>query len=60
MLGGGVIGETKDERVIMRQTDQIYPRQIMEVDRRVRLTGRCDPGPKVHVVSGVEEILYTR
>ena len=42
----------------MRQTDQIYPWQVMEVHGWVGLTGRRYAGSKVHVISRVEEILY--
>ena len=30
----------------------------MEVDGRVGLTGTCDPGSEMDVVSRVEEVLY--
>ena len=44
--------------MIMRQTDQIDPGQVMEVDSRVGQTGSRDPGAKMHMVSCMEEILY--
>ena len=44
--------------MIMGQTDQIDPRQVMQVDRRVGTTGARDPGPKMDVIACVEEILY--
>lgn len=42
----------------MRQTYEIYPRQVMEVDSRVGQTGSRDPRAKMHMVSCMEEILY--
>ena len=45
--------------MVMRQTYEIYPWQIMEVDGRVGLTGSSDSRPEMDMVSGVEEILYT-
>lgn len=41
----------------MRQTYQINPRQIMQVDRRVRLPSRRNPRPEMDVIARVEEIL---
>ena len=41
-------------RVIMRQTDQIYPRQV---DGWVGLACARHAGSKVHVISRVEEVL---
>lgn len=46
--------------MIMRQTDQIDPRQVMQVDGRVGTTGARDPGPEMDVIACVEEILYVR
>lgn len=54
---GGRRGK-EDARVIMGQTDQIDPRQVMQVDRRVGTTGARDPGPEMDVIARVEEILY--
>lgn len=44
-------------RMIMRQTDEIDPRQIMQVDRRVRQPGPRDPRSEMDMVARVEEIL---
>ena len=43
--------------MIMRQTNQIDPRQIMEVDSRVRKAGPGDARTEMDMVSCVEEIL---
>ena len=47
----------EDARMIMRQTDEIDPRQIMEVDSWVGKTGSCDARTQMDMVSCVEEIL---
>ena len=47
----------KNARMIMRQTNQVDPRQIMEVDSWVRKTGPSDARTEMDVVSCVEEIL---
>ena len=47
----------RNSRMIMRQTYQINPGQMMQVDRRVRLPSRRNPGPEMDVIACVEEIL---
>lgn len=44
-------------RMVMRQTDEIYPGQVMELDRWVRSPGPRHPGPQMHMVARVQEIL---
>lgn len=44
--------------MIMRQTNQIDPRQVMEVDGGIGYTGPCDAGTEMDMVSCVEEILH--
>lgn len=43
--------------MIMRQTDKIDPRQVMQVDSRVRQPGPCNPRPEMDMVARVEEVL---
>lgn len=44
-------------RMIMRQTDKIDPRQVMQVDSRVRQSGPRNPRPEMDMVARVEEVL---
>ena len=43
--------------MIMTQTNQIDPRQLMQIDRRVRQPCPRDAGSEMDMVARVEEIL---
>ena len=49
--------ETEDSRMIMTQTNQIDPGQLMQIDRRVRQPCPRDAGSEMDMVARMEEIL---